>query len=273
MRRSIAVMTGVSRYALTKKGLAASGFVDLTLDENYAAAMGFTRDEMDAYFREHNVDDAYFGYRFSNRTLSVYPPHAVLPHTTDDQPTKYALTLLKERPHTLFMLRNLTDADLLLRQVGQFDAATTIATLFQTGCLTIKNCTTVVRKRFSCQLYDLGFATPRIEEYFLDAILEQILARENITTNDEFSAIRRHLTQFSLSAFVTTLNERLRSTGYAGHNVKVYRQLVECLLRVAGVNAISRQRVDEPPTRIDKVECVFAVLTDRSASEALRTLL
>ena len=75
----LSFVTGVSRFPMNKKSPALGQFKDLTLQEEYAAVMGFTEDELETYFRDYLdtnglkdlLQEKYFGYQFSNKTLRL----------------------------------------------------------------------------------------------------------------------------------------------------------------------------------------------------------
>ena len=102
--------------------------------------------------------------------------------------------------------------------------------------------------------------------------MEEILSKENITTEKEFSEIREHLMKRELLSFVEMMNIYLKRANCMRSDERIYGNIVEYLLRVSGVKAIWRHRLDRANSKEVQSECVFELSLDGNASEALHTM-
>jgi len=281
-----AFVTGVSRFPMDKEGLGMNEFMDATLYENYTAIMEFTKEEMETYFERYyenaTAEEAVlreksYGYSFSCNNVSSYHSDSVVRYFGRDNTTdilklaEHVLNAFRKSPYSVFTMHNISEANLILSDFKKFNSRDVLPMLFQTGYLTIKHCIMRETKRGGqCYLYDLGFATARIENYFLNTVLEDIILRESITEEGGYSILRQYVLDRNLSAFLETTNVYLKRVNYRGQDERIYRNLIECLLRLAGLKAVWRQRLDR--TNFVQVDCIFELTKDRDADDALRTM-
>jgi hypothetical protein len=156
--------TGVSKFSRVSIFSDLNNLEDLTLVEEHADMLGYTREELEDNFGPHiaamaeklgipeaetirKLADHYDGYRFSEREVRVYNPFSVMSalkrktlgnYWFETGTPTFLVNLLRERDYPLPRIENL-ESDIF--QFGAFDLENLNpeAILFQTGYITIKN--------------------------------------------------------------------------------------------------------------------------------------
>ena len=162
------IMTGVSKFTKMSVFSTLSNMTDISFDERYATMLGYTDEELDAYFEEHMRNQAekmgldfseyrrqlkwwYNGFRFVRRdTTTLYNPIS-LAMTLACPEEEFAATWTETgRPSMLMNYldrvnlveamspENLATVDESEFDVSNLDSLKPIGMLFQTGYLTIK---------------------------------------------------------------------------------------------------------------------------------------
>ena len=162
------MITGVSKFTKMSVFSALSNLTDLSFDDNYATMLGYTDDELDAYFGEHmrahakkmGLSDADYraelkhwfnGYRFGKYSAkTVYNPVSIGTNLSVREPafkpcwssTGKAAMLMNYLKREEFLgvdMDDVTDVDESDFDVTDIRALKTVPMLFQTGYLTIKD--------------------------------------------------------------------------------------------------------------------------------------
>jgi hypothetical protein len=174
-------LTGVSKFSKVSIFSGINNLEDITLDEHYAAACGYTEDDLDRHFGEHlaGVDRAllkrwYNGYGFLGEP--VYNPfdillfisknHSFRPYWFETGTPSFLMRLFQQRQYFLPDLEGLEVGDEILSsfELEKIEPATL---LFQTGYLTIKK--TV--EQWGRIGYVLGFPNFEVKTAFSDHLI------------------------------------------------------------------------------------------------------
>ena len=179
------LITGVSKFSKMGVFSDLNNLEDISIDDNFAAMLGYTQNEIERYFTEYaaearqkhglspdelkeKIKDWYNGYSWDGETF-VYNPHSVLNFFKKLQfqnfwfqsgtPT-FLVNLLKERFYYDFEEVNVGMASFESYDLENLE---TVPLLFQTGYLTIKG-----RER---NLYSLGYPNYEVKESMLQHLM------------------------------------------------------------------------------------------------------
>jgi hypothetical protein len=174
-------LTGVSKFSKVSIFSGINNLEDITLNPDYAAACGYTEDDLDRHFGEHlaGVDRAllkrwYNGYGFLGEP--VYNPFDILlfisnrysfrPYWFETGTPSFLMRLFQQRQYFLPDLEGLEVGDEILSsfELEKIEPATL---LFQTGYLTIKK--TV--EQWGRIGYVLGFPNFEVKTAFSDHLI------------------------------------------------------------------------------------------------------
>ncbi|RMH58655.1 MAG: AAA family ATPase [Candidatus Hydrogenedentota bacterium] len=187
------LLTGVSKFTRTSIFSDLNNLYDVTMDKAFSNMLGYTEEEVDAYFEGHMEEVAkdlgedtnfvrekmkhwYSGYRFSERDEKVYNPFSVLnflKHKRFDNywfqsgtPT-FLVELMRERNYDVSHLETLI---MTSDMFSKFDVERIEVEplLFQTGYLTI----TGAFQRAGRWFYELGYPNAEVEESLLNCLLD-----------------------------------------------------------------------------------------------------
>jgi hypothetical protein len=190
-------MTGVTKFAKVSLFSGLNNLIDLSMLEQYSALLGYTREELERYFKNDIEDLAtkrgltldtcyaqikewYNGYKFSYDGQWVYNPFSVLsllnskvfsPHWFETGTPSFLIDLIKKRQ---FDLSNLEQINVDGESFSTFDIEDlpTLPLLYQTGYLTIKSFLPQVNA------FCLGFPNREVSQSFSKNLLTTF-ARSN----------------------------------------------------------------------------------------------
>jgi len=157
-------LTGVSKFSKVSVFSDLNNIDDLTMNNRYSTALGFTQEEVDKYFGDsikeiakkqgitykklnEKLRDTYNGYRFAKRSDAVYNPVSITKFVQNEELEHYwfetgtpsfLLELMKENNYNLMKLEELK---LTSAAFSTYEIENLIPEplLFQTGYLTIKD--------------------------------------------------------------------------------------------------------------------------------------
>jgi Predicted AAA-ATPase/PD-(D/E)XK nuclease superfamily len=207
-------ITGVSKFSKTSIFSGINNLIDITMEPEAAALVGYTKHEIELYFNEYVSDVAsdknmstdqvmqemklwYDGYQFSERTQEkIYNPYSVLYYLKTKKRANYwfssgtpsfFINLIKNQ---YLSLEDIKDIELSADSLGTFDIANIplIPLLFQTGYLTITDYDPVTEK------YQLNYPNAEVSESFQKYLVVAL-------TNNNLSTVER-----SVSLLVQALN-------------------------------------------------------------------
>ena len=190
------MITGVSKFTKMSVFSALSSLVDISFDDDYAAMLGYTEDELDKYFSEHmeahrkvlgmsaeayraEIRRLYNGYRFwLDEGENVYNPVSI--NLTMSYRKKRFELYWAETGKASFLMNMLTRGDMLavdpesLRGVSQTDLDVSdlnrfpvAGMLYQTGYLTIKD--------YKGGIFELGIPDEEVRQD-LSALMSGLIA-------------------------------------------------------------------------------------------------
>ena len=183
-------MTGVTKFAKVSVFSGLNNLIDLSMLEKYSSLLGYTRAEIEHYFKSDIEDLAvekeltleacyaqikewYNGYQFAHDGHRVYNPFSVLsllnsrmfsPHWFETGTPSFLIDLIKKRQ---FDLSNLEQINVDSESFSTFDVEDlpTLPLLYQTGYLTIKSFLPQVNA------FCLGFPNREVSQSFSKNLL------------------------------------------------------------------------------------------------------
>ncbi|MBA3535579.1 MAG: AAA family ATPase [Tatlockia sp.] len=179
-------ITGVSKFSKTSIFSGINNLIDITMEPEAAALLGYTKHEIDLYFNEYVSDLAndknmsteqvmqemklwYDGYQFSERASEkIYNPYSVLYYLKTKKRANYWFNsgtpsfLINLIKHQYSSLEDIKDIELSADSLGTFDIDNIplIPLLFQTGYLTITGYDPITEK------YQLNYPNVEVSESF-----------------------------------------------------------------------------------------------------------
>ena len=221
-------ITGVSKFSRVSIFSDLNNLEDLTMVEEYAEMLGYTQEELEAYFnpylelmaekRGESVDrilyglrDRYNGYRFSKLDVRVYNPYSVLSALKQKDFKNYwfetgtptfLVNLLRDKGWYLPKIEKMQVSEAMF-SVYDLDRLQPEALLFQTGYVTIED----VRGR----LYTFDYPNQEVKTAFLEMLLDDCTRG---STPSSFLLLAEYLTADDLPAFMETMTAIYASIPY-----------------------------------------------------------
>ena len=184
-------VTGISKFSQVSLFSGPNYLTDLTMDTRYAGLLGYTEDEVKAYFAPFmeaiaeerqitpdavldEVRSWYNGYQFTCNRLKVYNPYSTLNYMYRGYPSAYwyrtgtpafLIDQVKKHPANLAPLDNMTATETALMDISSLEDIDLTALMFQTGYLTIQ-------KTSDHNLHTLGFPNLEVKEAFLVSLVK-----------------------------------------------------------------------------------------------------
>jgi len=291
-------LTGVTKFSHVSVFSDLNHLVDLTLDPRYADLCGITQEEMEQNFgpeidavledsgksRETYLGELrrfYNGYRFSEKTLSVYNPFGLLNHF--DKNGKFLPYWYESGTPTflinLIIKQKIDIVDLTNMRVGyedfrKYDIETMKAEplLYQSGYLTIKDYDEELNQ------YILDYPNEEVRASFSKALLEQYFQPSAEASRGLNTRLITALLQGDVDGAMNSLKTFLASIPYdiIKERENYYETAIHLIFMMLGFNCRSEVRIASG--RIDtlvetkKFVYCFEFKLDGTAEEALEQI-
>ncbi|MBA3954839.1 AAA family ATPase [Candidatus Dependentiae bacterium] len=217
-------ITGVSKFSKTSIFSGLNNLIDITMASPGVALLGYTKSEIEYYFKDYIDDFAhakkrtvttimnemevwYNGYRFSQEPTRVYNPYSVLYYLKDKEQANYWFEsgtpsfLIKLIQNQYDALEDIKDIELSVQSLGTFDIThiPLIPLLFQTGYLTITDYNRETKK------YKLNYPNAEVSESFQTFIITALTEHNATTVERSVSRMVKALNSNDVDAFCMVL--------------------------------------------------------------------
>ena len=291
------LLTGVSKFSKVSIFSGLNNLEDISLLTDYGTLLGYTEQELTAYFsleidrlaqkeclsRQLLLDKIkywYNGYRFSKEAISVYNPFSTLLLFKQQEFSDYwfetgtptfLLKLIKKQQF------DITDIEKLKIEKTDFstyeiDELNVLPLLYQTGYLTIKSYNP------DSQCYELDYPNKEVEIAFLKSLLTYFSKVNKAVQSNFIIDMVEALEKLSFDDFFQLLKGFLASIPYELHiqGEKYYQNIFYFVFNLVGLrlNAevhTNRGRIDAVIESKDNI-LIFELKVDKSAQEALEQI-
>ncbi len=250
-------ITGVSKFSRVSIFSELNNLKDITMHEDYADMLGYTEEEMQAYFQpyisifsqkrgisESEISEKlrlhFNGYRFSEKDIKVYNPFSIL-KSIDEKAFKnywfetgtptFLINLLKEANWYLPKIENMKSSESVF-STYELDNLKPEAILFQTGYITIKD----VDER----LYTFAYPNQEVKTSLLEHLFYSYA--EGIKDGSQFLLLARYLQLEKYDTFFETVMSIFASIPYVLETKRdeaYFHTLFYLMICASGVNARS----------------------------------
>ncbi len=250
--------TGVSKFSRVSIFSELNNLKDITMNEEYADALGYSQDEMERYFSPHISRFAlkqgisefemreklrlyYNGYCFSTKEIKVYNPFSIL-CAIDEKKLKnywfetgtptFLVNILKERDYPVAKIENL-QLDEMIFSVYDIDRLQPEALLFQTGYITIKD--------VHDDIYAFHYPNQEVKIAFLKFLMFAYIPG-NGADRSLFARLCGYLQQEDPDAFMETVTALFASIPYTLENKRdeaYFHTAFFLMVSASGANAQS----------------------------------
>jgi len=250
------LITGISRFSKMSIFSELNNLADISMDKNFAAICGFTKDDLNEYFSEYKdlackeleisrdeLDEKirfwYDGYKFDGRT-HIYNPFSMLNFFAKQEFKNYWFESGLPKLLTDFILehginvKELEDTAISELDLNNFDVTKIDlkSLMFQTGYLTI------VGKNENGK-YLLDYPNEEVRQSFAAYLLTNFTDQKYGNHDDK---MLDSLRAGDIDGFITAVNSLLASIPYQvipKENENYYSSLIYVMLRVLSVNITS----------------------------------
>jgi len=291
------LLTGVSKFSRVGVFSDLNNLNDLTMDNQYAAMLGITQEEVETYFHDYlqafmeergetkatlqaKIRDWYNGFCFSRRCELVYNPFSLLllfqkrefqNYWFESGTPTFLLNLIKKRGYDLEQLENIEVPELAF-SAYEIESLEIVPLLFQTGYLTIK------QYEDAMQTYTLSYPNYEVKRAFMTYLLNVYSEVELAFTGSSLKQMVRVLLTADWERFFYILNSFLATINYELHikQEKYYQTIFYLIFKLIGleINAevhTNRGRIDAV-IEMETAVYLFEFKLDGSAAEALKQL-
>jgi hypothetical protein len=225
-------ITGVSKFSRVSIFSDLNNLIDITMEEGYAAIMGYTHDDVMRDFGSYLEDMArslrvpidqacdllrlqYDGYRFSENPVQLYNPFSIMRAFREGKLGNYwfetgtptfLINLLRERNYPLPDMENM-EVTRSIFSVYDLERLSVEALLFQTGYLTIKD--------VKDEMWRLGYPNLEVKCTFLKHLFYSFTEGLPGPDQSRFMRLSRYLQTEDLEAFFETVNAIFATIPYA----------------------------------------------------------
>ena len=252
-------ITGISRFSKLSIFSELNNLVDISMDKNFAAICGFTKEDLDKYFGEYKdaaceelglsraeldkkIGFWYDGYKFDGRT-HIYNPFSMLNFFAAKEFKNFWFESGLPKLLVDFIYKNGVDvksfdnAMISEEALNNFDVnkINLKALMFQTGYLTIAE-----RNEFG--QYILNYPNEEVRRSFTRYLLDNFAETEQQDLDERKAALFRSLQIYDIDGFIAGVNSLLASIPYQiipKENENYYSSLIYVLLRTLGYMVIS----------------------------------
>ncbi len=287
-------ITGVSKFGRVSIFSELNNLKDITMNEEYADALGYNQDEMERYFRPHIARLAqkqrisgsemteklrlyYNGYRFSEKEIKVYNPFSIL-CAFDEKKLKnywfetgtptFLVNLLKETGWYLPKIEGMQATEAVF-STFELENLKPKALLFQTGYVTIKD----VCER----LYTFDYPNQEVKTSFLEMLFHSYT--QGLRDESQFVLLSGYLYQEKFELFFETISAIFASIPYmleTKRDEAYFHTLFYFMVCASGVNAFSEVltcdgRIDLVMEFTDKI-FIIEFKCNQSAESGIRQI-
>jgi hypothetical protein len=261
-------LTGVSKFSRVSIFSGLNNLNDITLDDKYAALMGYTEDELCRYFpvkgargdRLEQIRKWYNGYSWDGKNF-VYNPFSILLYFEKNRFASYwfatgtptfLVNTIKEKEIPLQEFEHV-EADDSTFESFDIDHLHVTSLLFQTGYLTIKE-RTIDPLDDNATIYYLDYPNREVKESFLKHLLKGFCEKDFNQSKKILKQVKLSLEHNKLDDFFAVLTSFFASIPY---NIFVdkregyYSSILYLLLRLSGVSILP-----EPETNIGRIDAL-----------------
>jgi len=286
-------LTGVSKFAKTSIFLGMNNLNDISMMPEYAAACGYTHEELEFCFadyineaarslrvsRDHLLQDMRFwynGYRFSMASIRVYNPFSILlflerkffsNYWFETGTPRFLIELIQNTFEEFQMVEEVSLSPSAF-SASEIENLSLITLLYQTGYVTIKDYAP------EAGTFTLTYPNEEVRQSFSASLLGGFISKNALTTNALFNRLRAALRAGDAASFCQGLQSVLASIPYNIHinRESYYHTILHTVgLAVGGVlseSATSLGRIDlvvQAPQHV----FVMELKIDASAEKAL----
>ena len=268
-------ITGVTKFSKTSLFSGFNNLNDMTLEPETATLLGYTKEELETYFKDYIeqfsreqkytpnqtidfITQWYNGYRFSRDEHTVFNPYSVL-HCFDKKNIDnywletgtpgFLVELLKNEYGAMVDLKSLTVTNQFL---GSFELGTLplIPILYQAGYLTLDTYNSTTKE------YTLKYPNEEVSLSFKKYIVASLIQSDSRDVETALSQIKHALEENNIDRFCTILKSLIAGIPYQlhGENEGYYHSLLHLIADMIGIDGQSEITTSEG--RID-----FAVQT------------
>ena len=268
-------LTGISKYGKLSLFSDLNNLLDITLDERFAALLGYTQEELERYFpdridglaarfavsRAEIVEAIRFWYNgFSwDGKQTLYVPFSTLVffelqsfenHWFSTATPTFLIKLLRQKQLPAYVLERLR-ADNTLLDSADVTNINVIALLFQTGYLTVKQ----VHPSLRGTRYDLGYPNHEVAQAFQQYLLAEFI---NVSTSQIGTLLLADLQEAlegeQIERFITILNAIFAGIPYTLFlpEEAYYHSIVYLVLKLLGFSILA-----EPLTSQGRIDALL----------------
>ena len=263
-------VTGVTKFSQVSLFSGPNHLTDITMDSNYATAMGYTEKEVKNYFIEHiqSVADQrqcteeavleelriwYNGYRFSKEPLSVYNPYSTLRFLSSGEAKGYwyssgtpSFLIDQLKKHEMISLDGTTATEEDLMDNSVLDQIELKALMYQAGYFTIQDYNPISKR------YHLGLPNEEVRSAFIHSLVKNFASIIDVKSSKPFvQALKKH----QLNPLFQHINVGFSSFAYqvfAGAKECTYQGMLLSMLYGMGFDPLSEQ-----PTNTGRLDVVL----------------
>ncbi|MCB1082400.1 MAG: AAA family ATPase [Chlamydiia bacterium] len=288
--------TGVSRFSHVSIFSGLNNLKNITMDQRYAAIMGYTEEELKVAFKEHIqaiiekrgegseedvIDDIrtwYNGYRFTKSEVCVYNPFSTLNYMDEQEFSSYwyssgtpsfLINQVRKKPISLTSLRGKAALKTTLSDISNLDRINLSALMFQTGYLTIKGYNPEEDS------YLLDFPNREVERAFFNSLLEEFAELEHLMVRRTAKEIYHDLESFNLTSFFEKINIHFAKVSYhlfANAQEGFYHAIFFTLLEASGIKTCSELATNigriDLASELPETIVIFELKLDQTADTA-----
>ena len=294
------LLTGVSKFAKVSVFSRLNNLADLSMDERFATALGYTQEELEANFAPYLDQVAerrklsrgelldklrlwYNGYRFHPAAATVYNPVSIAKfldsggefenYWFETGTPRFLIELLKKNDYDLGALET-TELGKEDFSSYEIDSLQVLPLLFQTGYLTIAK----AREEDESWRYTLGFPNREVRESFNHRLAQSYSALAGAEVSNHLVALRGALRSGDLDKFFESLAVFFSKVPYdiQLRHERYYQTIFHVVFTLIGVNMASEVRTNKG--RVDAVVeaggrvYLFEFKLDGSADAALEQI-
>ncbi|MDM8550427.1 ATP-binding protein [Desulfobacterales bacterium HSG2] len=262
-------ITGVSKFSRVSIFSELNNLEDMTMAETYADMLGYTREELGAYFPPHvrlfsektgipeneimkMLEWHYDGYRFSKRGIRMYNPFSVLSalkqrdfrnYWFETGTPTFLVNLLRETGWHLPEIETMRATEAVF-STYEIEDLRPEALLFQTGYVTIRD--------VAGRLYTFNYPNQEVKTSFLEILFYSWT--RGLRDRSRFVLLAGYLRQEKYEAFIETMSAIFASIPYALETKRdeaYFHTVFYLMVCASGVNA--RSEIMSCEGRIDLV--------------------
>ncbi len=267
-------VTGVSKFSQVSLFSGPNNLRDITMDNTFAHLMGYTEEEVQAYFADHiaaiadsqgvsslhvfdQVRQWYNGYRFAKTGKAVYNPFSTLNFMETGEIESYwyssgtpsfLINEIKKHPYSILPLSGAYAAKSTLSDISQFTNINVIALMYQTGYLTI------VDYGVEEEAYRLDFPNKEVRQAFFSSLLLDMAHIEPSEVTRSMNRVQQTLKGQDIKAFVEIMNNHFAKIAY-----QLYDGALEGFYHAVFLTFLERSGIQtqaEVPTNIGRIDLV-----------------